>query len=285
MSIGFVGTTFYFKFLIPSLELKFLFRSSISYNLRTIFILSISLSSRYFLQSEIFFPTVFFVSSSNVIQLLLRIHNFLTESRPTLLENPSKRQQSAFWSISMRFSEQYDSEASSRTFVHAHPRAYIINHVCLNNRITQTRLIRTYNDSVDSSFKHGRSVYRCFLQLQLFSFLSPFFFSPFSLLVEDLQRSERRKLKQEKVMPSHLSRRLNALTRHRRLGFERWKSIRIWIIIFSLRRSTDTLSIIDDLGSWDFLLSKKQYTAARQFRILVTRAAKKRIIYIPFPDF
>lgn len=63
---------------------------------------------------------------------------------------------------------------------------------------------------------------------------------PFSLLVEDLQRSERRKLKREKVMPSHLSRRLNALTRHRRLGFERWKSIRIWIIIFSLRRSTGT---------------------------------------------
>lgn len=140
----------------------------------------------------------------------------------------------------MRFSEQYDSEASSRSFVHAHPRAYIINHVCLNNRITQTRLIRTYNDSVDSSFKHGRSVYRCFLQLQLFPFLFPFFFFPFSLLVEDLQRSERRKLKQEKVMPSHLSRRLNALTRHRRLGFERWKSIRIWIIIFSLRRSTGT---------------------------------------------
>lgn len=179
MSVGFVGTTFYFKFLIPSLELKFLFRSSISYNLRTIFILSISLSSRYFLQSEIFFPTVFFVSSSNVIQLLLRIHNFLTESRPTLLENPSKRQQSAFWSISMRFSEQYDSEASSRTFVHAHPRAYIINHVCLNNRITQTRLIRTYNDSVDSSFNMVVRFIAAFYNYNFSRFFPLFSFPPF----------------------------------------------------------------------------------------------------------
>lgn len=178
MSVGFVGTTFCFKFLIPSLELKFLFHLGVSYNSRTIFILSTFLSSRYFFHSEIVLPIVFFVSSSNFMQPLLRIYNFWTESRSTLLENPSKRQQSAFWSISMRFSEQYDSVAPSRSFVHAHPRAYIINHVCLNNRITQTRLIRTYNDSVDSSFKHGRSVYRCFLQLQLFSFLFPLFFLP-----------------------------------------------------------------------------------------------------------